>query len=305
MVVGGVRYRWVAASLLTMAACAKGQIGAGSNTSFGVGMSTSSSSTSGNDSADDRSDESESESDEESDSDSNSGPSSGASSGAETCGVGCSEQCGNGAIDDGEDCDGTELGGMDCVGLGLAGGTLACSGCTFDTTMCADAICGDGVIGGAEECDCAGGACTPAGLQDQACTDMPAPSGGNFSGGALACDATCLIDESGCWACGDGTINEGEACDGAALNGATCSGLGFDDGTVACNTSCAVDTSGCVDWVCGNGSCEPNEDSCSCAGDCPDDPNSCSPCQCGGDGGNCWCDAACVSLGDCCANGPC
>ena len=127
--------RMVAASLLTLAACAKGQIGAGSNTSFGVGMSTSSSSTSGNDSADDRSDESESESDEDSNSDSNSGASSGASSGAETCGVGCSEQCGNGAIDDGEDCDGTELGGMDCVALGLAGGTLACSGCTFDTSM--------------------------------------------------------------------------------------------------------------------------------------------------------------------------
>ncbi len=51
--------------------------------------------------------------------------------------------CGNGVIDDGEQCDGGNLNGFTCTDLGYAGGTLACdpvtctydaSGCTADTT---------------------------------------------------------------------------------------------------------------------------------------------------------------------------
>ncbi|MCA9709817.1 MAG: hypothetical protein KDK70_28515 [Myxococcales bacterium] len=46
--------------------------------------------------------------------------------------------CGNGIIDPGEQCDGSDLQGFDCSSLGLSGGTLACDGemCTFDTSMC-------------------------------------------------------------------------------------------------------------------------------------------------------------------------
>ncbi|MBL9104991.1 MAG: lamin tail domain-containing protein [Myxococcales bacterium] len=47
--------------------------------------------------------------------------------------------CGNGTIDDGEDCDGTDLGGKACGDLDPATplGTLACSGaCTYDTDLC-------------------------------------------------------------------------------------------------------------------------------------------------------------------------
>ncbi|MBL8741904.1 MAG: hypothetical protein JNK04_12440, partial [Myxococcales bacterium] len=36
--------------------------------------------------------------------------------------------------------------------------------------------------------------------------------------------------------------------------------------------------------------------------DCPDDPNSCSTCECGSIGGSCYCDEACITSGDCCAN---
>ncbi len=302
-VVGGNRFRLVVAALLAWTGCAKGTLGGGSNTSFGVGMSSSTTTTSGPGNESDP-DESDSNPEDESAGDPSSGDTSGPPTGDETCGPACGELCGNGIIDDGEDCDGTELGGMDCVALGLAGGTLACNGCSFDTSGCADSVCGDGIIGGAEACDCAGGACTLAGLDNQVCTDLPAPSGGNYSGGTLACDSACALDSSGCWACGDGTINEGEQCDGGSLNGATCQSQGYDDGTLSCSGSCTLDASACVDWVCGNGSCEPNEDSCNCA-DCPDDPNSCSTCQCGTSGGSCWCDAACVSFGDCCPNGPC
>lgn len=46
--------------------------------------------------------------------------------------------CGNGVIDAGEQCDGIDLQGFDCMSLGLNSGTLACDPmmCTFDTSMC-------------------------------------------------------------------------------------------------------------------------------------------------------------------------
>ncbi len=55
--------------------------------------------------------------------------------------------CGNGQIEANEQCDGANLGGYDCVGLGYAGGTLSCDPvtCTFDTSMC---MAGSGGTGG-------------------------------------------------------------------------------------------------------------------------------------------------------------
>lgn len=46
--------------------------------------------------------------------------------------------CGNGAIDMGEQCDGNNLQGFNCESLGLNGGMLSCDAmmCTFDTSMC-------------------------------------------------------------------------------------------------------------------------------------------------------------------------
>jgi hypothetical protein len=35
------------------------------------------------------------------------------------------------------------------------------------------------------------------------------------------------------------------------------------------------------------------------------DPNMCEPNECGGSGGNCFCDVDCVLFMDCCPNGPC
>lgn len=47
--------------------------------------------------------------------------------------------CGNGALEDAEECDGTDLGGATCdsVGLGFSGGTITCKPtCKLDTDLC-------------------------------------------------------------------------------------------------------------------------------------------------------------------------
>ncbi len=56
-------------------------------------------------------------------------------------------ECGNGVIDEGEECDGADLDGQTCQDRGHDGGELGCAlNCTFDTAMCTGgAECGDGV----------------------------------------------------------------------------------------------------------------------------------------------------------------
>ncbi|PKN26414.1 MAG: hypothetical protein CVU65_05630, partial [Deltaproteobacteria bacterium HGW-Deltaproteobacteria-22] len=56
----------------------------------------------------------------------------------------CSSICDDGLQVGPEECDQSDLGGADCVSVGFAGGTLACtSSCIFETTACFE--CGDGV----------------------------------------------------------------------------------------------------------------------------------------------------------------
>ena len=47
--------------------------------------------------------------------------------------------CGNGTIEDGEECDGANLGGQTCISQGFTGGTLSCNTpeqCNFNTNLC-------------------------------------------------------------------------------------------------------------------------------------------------------------------------
>jgi len=64
--------------------------------------------------------------------------SSGGTSASSASSSGGDPECGNGVIDPGEQCDGTNLNGFDCTNLGYTGGTLACDPvtCTFDTSLC-------------------------------------------------------------------------------------------------------------------------------------------------------------------------
>lgn len=97
--------------------------------------------------------------------------------------------CGNGVLDPGEECDGTNLDEMTC-GLVVPtrpGGTLACTPtCSFDTALCVAPSCGNDILEGSEECD-------GTDLDGQTCADRP-----GFDGGTLGCTASCTWDTSEC-----------------------------------------------------------------------------------------------------------
>lgn len=57
--------------------------------------------------------------------------------------------CGNGVIDPGEDCDGSNLAGATCMKLMNGSGTLGCTAdCMYDTSMCMTGTGGSGGAGG-------------------------------------------------------------------------------------------------------------------------------------------------------------
>ncbi len=61
--------------------------------------------------------------------------------------------------------------------------------------------------------------------------------------------------------CGDGIIDVGEACDGAALGGQLCTTRGFYSGDLSCSDECTFDESQCRDF-CGDGVIQPDNESC-------------------------------------------
>jgi len=147
-------------------------------------------------------------------------------------------KCDGVALEAGEDCDGADLGGQDCVSQGFDEGTLGCAAdCTFDTAGCSTFTCGNGAIEGSEVCD--GGQ-----LGGQTCVSQ------GYDMGSLGCLAGCGgYDLSGCAniVCGNGVIEAGEVCDAAQLGGQSCVSQGFDGGNLACAIGCAAyDTGGCI-----------------------------------------------------------
>jgi cysteine-rich repeat protein len=155
--------------------------------------------------------------------------------------------CGNGTIEGIEQCDGANLGGATCATRGFTMGTLGCTAtCTFDTTGCSTARCGNGMIESGETCDdgnaTSGDGCTGC-VPDTgyACTGMP---------------STCSPR------CGDGIIIGGQQCDGANLGGQTCITQGFPGGgTLTCNpTTCRYVTTACLATTCGNGTIQTGEE---------------------------------------------
>ncbi len=95
------------------------------------------------------------------------------------------------------------------------------------------AVCGDGVVAGAEACD----------------------DGANNGTG----EGSCLADCSGTQICGDGTANGTEFCD--ATDTVDCTTLGFIGGTAGCDSACAAwEESSCTMLSdCGDGEIDPGE----------------------------------------------
>ncbi|MBS3057544.1 MAG: PKD domain-containing protein [Candidatus Diapherotrites archaeon] len=211
--------------------------------------------------------------------------------GAGAGGGGGDGNCGNGTINSGETCDGSNLGGKTCSDFdSFTGGTLTCQNCSLNTSNCTapPPYCGNGTIDSGESCD--GG-----NLGGRACTDFD-----SFTGGSLGC-ASCSFDTSQCTGgtpggCGNGTINTGETCDGSNLGGKTCSDIDdFVFGSLSCNPNCSLNTSGCIKAEnCGNGTINSGE---TCDGSnlggktCPDF---------GFAGGTLSCSASCaIDTGNC------
>jgi hypothetical protein len=160
------------------------------------------------------------------------------------------KKCGNGNIDSGEECDGSELGGKSCSSFGYTEGTLSCdTNCNFDKNDCRNAECGNNKVESGETCD--GGDLNGASCESQ-----------GYKRGTLACYSDCYnFDVSGCENnyCGDNVINGNEECDGGDLGSSSCSSFGYNYGTLACDANCFFDKSDCRDNECGNNKVESGE----------------------------------------------
>ena len=198
----------------------------------------------------------------------------------------CEGSCGDGVIDGGEDCDGSDLGGASCESLGFTAGSLACLGdCTLDVSNCS--LCGDGMIEGSEECDT--GALGGASCEDVGC-----------GAGLPDCSESCFLSFASCTDCA--MCDDNGVCDA----GENCS---------SCPNDCVSGSGG----SCGDGVCEParGEDCLSCANDCLGrQQGRASARYCCGDGagqnpidcGDPRCSAGNAACGDvafCCGDGTC
>jgi hypothetical protein len=151
------------------------------------------------------------------------------------------EDCGNGAIDAGEVCDGEALDGATCRSEGFDTGTLACrADCNdYDRSGCHSFGCGNGILDPGESCD-------GADLGGITCQGM------GFDSGTPGCSNDCsTIDFGQCGTCGNVIVDGDEVCDSIVFLGQTCESQGFDSGQLGCAADCLTyDFSGCI--TCGN-----------------------------------------------------
>jgi len=155
--------------------------------------------------------------------------------------------CGNSILEDGEQCDVSDLGAATCESLGFETGVLRCrTNCTYDTLDCvAGASCGNGQLDPGEECDgnqLGGATCGSKG----------------FAQGNVACNENCTLDATDCYSCGNGLVEGPEVCDGDNMASESCETRSHDGGELSCGSGCLTfDEEACTD--CGDGKIEGEE----------------------------------------------
>jgi cysteine-rich repeat protein len=154
--------------------------------------------------------------------------------------------CGDGVIEDTEECDGDNLNGQTCADLGFSLGELSCdANCQLDSLDCTNPSCGNGIEEEGEECDDGNNS------NNDGCTNECTPSicgDGFLQQGVEACDDGNTNNTDACTnectlsVCGDGFIQQGvETCDDGNTDD--------DDG---CSSACALES-------CGDGAVQPSE----------------------------------------------
>ncbi len=187
--------------------------------------------------------------------------------------------CGNGVLDAGEGCDGSDLGGASCSDLGCGSGAVTCaSDCTLDYSICsACPQCDfDGVCEAGEDCgNCASDCSSGSGAS---CGNGVCEAGDGED--CLSCPEDCNGKTGGKpstrFCCGDGNgpnpagaedprcTTDGFQCTDILATGSCCGDgacTGFEDGS-SCSLDCGAPS------TCGDGICDPGETSCSCDLDC-------------------------------------
>ncbi len=191
--------------------------------------------------------------------------------------------CGNGVIDQGEECDGTELNDETCMDRGFTGGTLDCTAdCHFDESHCiAAAECGNGKVDQGEECDCG----TDANDLPNGCPAINGAEGAN-------CNSDCTVHAI----CGNGIREGSEQCDCGTDDQNLPSGCEGINGQGSCDSTCHE-----------SGSCSANHwETCdpSTLGDCcPDSLGTSYDCTSLGSGAICL--APCNDTSECYYNNQC
>ncbi|MGC4122176.1 MAG: hypothetical protein QM765_47870 [Myxococcales bacterium] len=144
--------------------------------------------------------------------------------------------CGDGILNGGEVCDGTQLGADSCRAHGFYGGTLGCSDdCGEVLVGGCSGVCGDGTGDGPEVCD-------GADLKTATCESR------GWYGGELRCQPGCAaFDAAQCeGTCGDGVVNGAEKCDGLGRAEASCLDFGAQAGVLGCSSACDLTVGTCI-----------------------------------------------------------
>lgn len=167
-------------------------------------------------------------------------------------------ECGNGIIEDGEQC---ELGQsiLSCSDLGFVSGETICNNCKIDTSSCEvdnienlEDVCGDGLLYPGEQCD-------GLNLNIDECSGLSS----QFSLGYITC-SNCELNTNDCLLepnCGNGLLEKGEECENSLFDLECNQFGGFSSGDTMCDSSCVINTNDCSNKKtgCGDGMLQSGE----------------------------------------------